>query len=123
MCRVVLAVGVLSILTWLFVAVPSHPNALRSGESIRRILDAGRARVRGRSHAQAGKSAGYSVNEQGEEAFKRLIALREVPVVLCLALVREFDGMRHVDAHTIRQYGLASAAVQIENPVPTKPLA
>lgn len=63
------------------------------------------------------------MNKQGEEAFKRLIASRDVPVVLCLALVSEFDGMRHADAHTIRQYGLASASFQIENAVLTKPLA
>jgi hypothetical protein len=40
-----------------------------------------------------------------------------VHVLLCPALLSEFNGMKYVYAHTIpRQYMLASGAFQIENP-------
>jgi hypothetical protein len=58
-----------------------------------------------------------SVNKQGEAAFKRLSDVHDVHVLLCPALLGEFNGMKYVYAHTItRQYMLASGAFQIENP-------
>ena len=58
-----------------------------------------------------------SVNKQGEAAFKRLSDVHDVHVLLCPALLSEFNGMKYVYAHTItRQYMLASGAFQIENP-------
>ncbi len=58
-----------------------------------------------------------SVNKQGEAAFKRLSDVRDVHVLLCPALLSEFNGMKYSYAHTItRQYMLASGAFQIENP-------
>ena len=58
-----------------------------------------------------------SVNKQGEAAFKRLSDVHDVRVLLCPALLSEFNGMRYVYSHTItRQYMLASGAFQIENP-------
>jgi hypothetical protein len=58
-----------------------------------------------------------SVNQQGESAFKRLSDVHDVHVLLCPALLGEFNGMKYVYAHTItRQYMLASGAFQIENP-------
>jgi hypothetical protein len=57
------------------------------------------------------------VNKQGEAAFKRLSDVHDVHVLLCPALLSEFNGMKYVYAHTItRQYMLASGAFQIENP-------
>jgi len=58
-----------------------------------------------------------SVNKQGEAAFKRLSDVHDVHVLLCPALLSEFNGMKYVYAHTItRQYMLAAGAFQIENP-------
>jgi hypothetical protein len=58
-----------------------------------------------------------SMNQQGEAAFKRLSDVHDVHVLLCPALLGEFNGMKYVYAHTItRQYMLASGAFQIENP-------
>lgn len=58
-----------------------------------------------------------SVNKQGEAAFKRLSDVHDVHVVLCPALLSEFNGMKYAYAHTItRQYMMASGAFQIENP-------
>lgn len=58
-----------------------------------------------------------SVNKQGEAAFKRLSDVHDVHVLLCPALLSEFNGMKYTYAHTItRQYMLASGAFQIENP-------
>jgi hypothetical protein len=58
-----------------------------------------------------------SVNKQGEAAFKRLSDVHDVHVLLCPALLSEFNGMKYEYAHTItRQYMLASGAFQIENP-------
>jgi carboxypeptidase Q len=58
-----------------------------------------------------------SVNKQGEAAFKRLSDVHDVHVLLCPALLGEFNGMKYVYAHTItRQYMLAAGAFQIENP-------
>jgi len=58
-----------------------------------------------------------SVNKQGEAAFKRLSDVHDVHVLLCPALLSEFNGMKYAYAHTItRQYMLASGAFQIENP-------
>ena len=58
-----------------------------------------------------------SVNKQGEAAFKRLSDVHDVHVLLCPALLSEFNGMKYVYAHTItRQYMRASGAFQIENP-------
>ena len=58
-----------------------------------------------------------SVNRQGEAAFKRLSDVHDVHVLLCPALLSEFNGMTYVYSHTItRQYMLASGAFQIENP-------
>ena len=58
-----------------------------------------------------------SVNKQGEAAFKRLSDVHDVHVLLCPALLSEFNGMKYVYAHTItRQCMLASGAFQIENP-------
>jgi hypothetical protein len=57
------------------------------------------------------------VNKQGEAAFKRLSDVHDVHVLLCPALLSEFNGMKYTYAHTItRQYMLASGAFQIENP-------
>jgi hypothetical protein len=58
-----------------------------------------------------------SANKQGEAAFKRLSDVHDVHVLLCPALLTEFNGMKYAYAHTItRQYMLASGAFQIENP-------
>jgi len=58
-----------------------------------------------------------TVNKQGEAAFKRLGDVHDVHVLLCPALLTEFNGMKYAYAHTItRQYMLASGAFQIENP-------
>ena len=58
-----------------------------------------------------------SVNKQGEAAFKRLSDVHDVHVLLCPALLSEFNGMKYAYSHTItRQYMLASGAFQIENP-------
>lgn len=58
-----------------------------------------------------------SVNKQGEPAFKRLSDVHDVHVLLCPALLNEFNGLKYAHAHTItRQYMLASGAFQIENP-------
>ena len=58
-----------------------------------------------------------SVNKQGEAAFKRLSDVHDVHVLLCPALLTEFNGMKYAYSHTItRQYMLASGAFQIENP-------
>lgn len=58
-----------------------------------------------------------SVNRQGEAAFKRLSDVHDVHVLLCPALLSEFNGMKYAYAHTItRQYMLASGAFQIEDP-------
>ena len=58
-----------------------------------------------------------SVNKQGEAAFKRLSDVHDVHVLLCPALLNEFNGMKYAYAHLItRQYMLASGAFQIENP-------
>ncbi len=58
-----------------------------------------------------------SVNKQAEAAFKRLSDVHDVHVLLCPALLNEFNGMKYAYSHTItRQYMLASGAFQIENP-------
>lgn len=58
-----------------------------------------------------------TVNKQGEAAFKRLSDVHDVHVLLCPALLSEFNGMKYAYAHTItRQYMMASGAFQIENP-------
>lgn len=58
-----------------------------------------------------------SVNKQGDAAFKRLSDVHDVHVLLCPALLSEFNGMKYAYAHTItRQYMMASGAFQIENP-------
>jgi hypothetical protein len=58
-----------------------------------------------------------TVNKQGEAAFKRLSDVHDVHVLLCPALLTEFNGMKYAYAHTItRQYMMASGAFQIENP-------
>ena len=58
-----------------------------------------------------------AVNKQGEAAFKRLGDVHDVHVLLCPALLSEFNGMKYTYAHTItRQHMLASGAFQIENP-------
>lgn len=116
----VLAVGVLSILTWLLVAVTTHPTAtpfVAVRASTVFSTPAERAQGAGVTHKLESAPPDDRVNKQGEVAFKRLIALRDVAVMLCPALVSEFDGMKYAYAHMImRQYGLASAAFQIENP-------
>ncbi len=58
-----------------------------------------------------------SVNKQGEAAFKRLSDVHDVHVLLCPALLTEFNGMKYTYSHAItRQYMLASGAFQIANP-------
>ncbi|MGO8794822.1 MAG: hypothetical protein ACLQLC_08375 [Candidatus Sulfotelmatobacter sp.] len=58
-----------------------------------------------------------SVNKQGEATLKRVSDVHDFHVLLCPALLSEFNGMKYAYAHTItRQYMLASAAFQIENP-------
>lgn len=58
-----------------------------------------------------------SVNKQGEAALKRVSDVHDFHVLLCPALLNEFNGMKYAYAHTItRQYMLASGAFQIENP-------
>jgi hypothetical protein len=58
-----------------------------------------------------------SVNTQGEAAFKRMSDVHDFHVLLCPALLTEFNGMKYAYAHTItRQYMMASGAFQIENP-------
>lgn len=59
-----------------------------------------------------------SVNKQGE-ADVNIVHIAEPfeRVLLCPALLSEFNGMKYAYAHTItRQYMLASGAFQIENP-------
>lgn len=57
------------------------------------------------------------VNQRAEAAFKRLSEVHDVHVLLCPALLSEFNGMKYAFAHTItRQYMMASGAFQIENP-------
>ena len=57
------------------------------------------------------------VNQQGEATFKRISDVHDVHVLLCPALLNEFNGMKYTYAHAItRQYMLASGAFQIENP-------
>jgi len=51
------------------------------------------------------------VNKQGEAAFKRLSDVHDVHVLLCPALLSEFNGMKYAYAHTItRQYMMASGS-------------
>ncbi len=58
-----------------------------------------------------------SVNKRGEAALKRVSDVHDFHVLLCPALLNEFNGMKYAYAHTItRQYMLASGAFQIENP-------
>ncbi len=58
-----------------------------------------------------------SANKQGEAAFKRMSDAHDFHVLLCPALLTEFNGMKYAYAHTItRQYMMASGAFQIENP-------
>jgi hypothetical protein len=57
------------------------------------------------------------MNKQGEVAFKRLSDEHDVHVLLCPALLNEFNGMKYAYVHTItRQYTLANGAFQIEHP-------
>ncbi|MGA2744968.1 MAG: site-specific integrase [Candidatus Sulfotelmatobacter sp.] len=42
-----------------------------------------------------------SVNKQGEAAFKRLSDVHDVHVLLCPALLTEFNGMKYAYSHTI----------------------
>ena len=54
-----------------------------------------------------------SVSKEGEAAFKRLSEVHHVHVLLCPALLSEFNGMKYAYAHTItRQYMLASGVFQ-----------
>ncbi len=46
-----------------------------------------------------------SVNKQGEAAFKRLSDVHDVHVLLCPALLSEFNGMKYAYAHTITRAG------------------
>ena len=58
-----------------------------------------------------------SVNKQGEAAFKRMSDVHDFHVLLCPALLSEFNGMKYAYARTItRQYMMASGAFQIQNP-------
>jgi hypothetical protein len=58
-----------------------------------------------------------SVNKQGDSAFKRMSDVHDFHVLLCPALLSEFNGMKYAYSHTItRQYMMASGAFQIENP-------
>ena len=69
------------------------------------------------THKLEGAPLDDSVNKQGEAALKRLSDVHDVHVLLCPALLNEFNGMKYAYAHTVvRQYMLASAAFQIENP-------
>src|SRR5437879_3527388 len=53
-----------------------------------------------------------SVNKQGEAAFKRFSDVHDVHVLLCPALLSEFNGMKYAYAHTItRQYMLDQRCV------------
>ena len=63
------------------------------------------------THKLEGSPLDDSVNQQGEAAFKRLSDVHDVHVLLCPALLTEFNGMKYAYAHTItRQYMLASGA-------------
>ncbi len=58
-----------------------------------------------------------SVNKQGDAAFKRMSDAHDFHVLLCPALLTEFNGMKYAYAHMItRQFMMASGAFQIENP-------
>jgi hypothetical protein len=95
-----------------------HSVLLRRDIGGPRHLDAGGTNAVGGSHAQAGECAAGRKREQtGEAAFKRLSDVHDVHVLLCPALLSEFNGMKYAYSHTItRQYMLASGAFQIENP-------
>jgi hypothetical protein len=55
-----------------------------------------------------------SVNKQREAAFKRLSDVHDVHVLLCPALLTEFNGMKYTYSHAItRQYMLASGAFHV----------
>ena len=57
-----------------------------------------------------------SAYKQGEAAFKRMSDVHDFHVLLCSALLTEFNGMKYAYAHTVtRQYMMASGAFQIEN--------
>jgi hypothetical protein len=100
----VLAVGVLSILT----ARASTQDTSTPEE---------RAQWAEVTHKLESAPLDDSVNKQGEAAFKRLSDVHDVHVLLCPALLNEFNGMKYAYAHIItRQYMLASGAFQIENP-------
>jgi hypothetical protein len=100
----ILAVGVLSTLT----ARVSAQNTSTPEE---------RAQWVEVTHKLESSSLDDSVNKQGEAAFKRLSDVHDVHVLLCPALLSEFNGMKYAYAHTItRQYMMASGAFQIENP-------
>ena len=100
----VLAVGVLSILT----ARASTQDTSTPEE---------RAQSAEVTHKLESAPLDDSVNKQGEAAFKRLSDVHDVHVLLCPALLNEFNGMKYAYARIItRQYMLASGAFQIENP-------
>jgi hypothetical protein len=100
----ILSVGVLSILT-----------ARASGQDTSTPEE--RAQWAEVTHKLESAPLDDSVNKQGEAAFKRLSDVHDVHVLLCPALLSEFNGMKYVYAHTItRQYMLAAGAFQIENP-------
>lgn len=69
------------------------------------------------THKLEGNPLDDSVNKQGEAAFKQMSDAHDFHVLLCPALLTEFNGMKYAYAHTItRQFMMASGAFQIENP-------
>ncbi len=64
-----------------------------------------------------------TVNKQGELVLKGVEDAHDFHVILCPALLNEFNGMKYTYSHAItRQYMLASAAFLIENPSKTSDL-
>jgi len=91
-----LAVGVLSILT----ATASAQDTSTPEE---------RAQWAEVTHKLESAPLDDSVNKQGEAAFKRLSDVHDVHVLLCPALLNEFNGMKYAYSHTItRQYIVTS---------------
>ena len=93
---------------WLFISGATAPDTSTSTERTTWVEV---------THKLESAPLDDSVNQQGEAAFKRLSDVHDVHVLLCPALLTEFNGMKYAYSHVItRQYMLASGAFQIENP-------
>lgn len=58
-----------------------------------------------------------SLNQQGDAALQRLMAVHDVDAALCVPLLRELNGMNYLYRRRLaRQYMLAGGVFVIENP-------